>query len=51
MHYSVIANGLKVEVSFVSEKRKLTRYHEEVPIPAKVMWWELRDLPWRFRVE
>lgn len=37
MHYSVIANGLKVEESFLSEKRKLTRYHEEVPIPAKVM--------------
>ncbi len=37
MHYSVIANGLKMEESFVSEKRKLTRYHEEIPIPAKVM--------------
>jgi len=37
MHYSVIANGLKVEESFITEKRKLTRYHEEVPIPVKVM--------------
>ena len=37
MHYSVIANGIKVEESFLSEKRKLTRYHEEVPIPVKVM--------------
>jgi aminopeptidase N len=37
MHYSVIANGVKVEESFVSEKRKLTHYHEEVPIPVKVM--------------
>ena len=37
MHYSVIANGVKVEESFVSEKRKLTRYHEEVQIATKVM--------------
>jgi aminopeptidase N len=37
MHYSVIANGVKVEESFLSEKRKLTRYHEEIPIPVKVM--------------
>ncbi len=37
MHYSVIANGIKVEESFLSEKRKLTRYHEEIPIPVKVM--------------
>jgi aminopeptidase N len=36
-HYSVIANGLKVEESFVSEKKKLTHYHEEVPIATKVM--------------
>src|SRR5258708_6455918 len=37
MHYSVVANGVKVEESFVSEKRKLTHYHEEIPIPVKVM--------------
>ncbi len=37
VHYSVIANGVKVEESFVSEKKKLTRYHEEIPIPTKVM--------------
>jgi len=37
IHYSVIANGIKVEESFLSEKRKLTRYHEEIPIPVKVM--------------
>jgi len=37
MHYAVIANGVKVEESFLSEKRKLTRYHEEIPIPVKVM--------------
>jgi aminopeptidase N len=28
---------VKVEESFLSEKRKLTRYHEETPIPVKVM--------------
>src|SRR6185295_19485165 len=37
MHYSVIANGVKVEESFVNERKKLTRYHEEIPIPTKVM--------------
>jgi aminopeptidase N len=37
MHYSVIANGLRVEESFLTEKRKLTRYHEEIAIPVKVM--------------
>src|SRR5579859_4394762 len=37
IHYAVIANGIKVEESFINEKRKLTRWHEEVPIPVKVM--------------
>ncbi|MGC4020445.1 MAG: M1 family metallopeptidase [Cyclobacteriaceae bacterium] len=37
VHYSVVANGIKVEESFLSEKRKLTRYHEEISIPVKVM--------------
>ena len=36
-HYSVIANGIKIEESFVDSKRKLTHWHEEVPIPVKVM--------------
>lgn len=36
-HYCVIANGIKVEESFVDEKRKLTHWKEEVPIPVKVM--------------
>ena len=36
-HYSVIANGIKIEESFVDEKRKLTHWKEEVPIPVKVM--------------
>jgi aminopeptidase N len=37
LHYSVVANGIKVEESFINEERKLTRWHEEVPIPVKVM--------------
>ncbi len=36
-HYSVIANGIRVEESFLDKKRKLTHYHEESPIPVKVM--------------
>lgn len=36
-YYSVIANGVRVEESFVDKKRKLTHYHEESPIPVKVM--------------
>jgi len=36
-HYSVVANGIKVEESPLDAKRKLTRWHEEVPIPVKVM--------------
>ena len=37
MHYSVIANGIKIEESPLDTKRKLTHWHEEVPIPVKVM--------------
>ncbi len=37
LHYSVISNGLKIEESFLDSKRKLTHWHEEVPIPVKVM--------------
>jgi aminopeptidase N len=37
LHYSVVANGIKVEESFVNEKRKITRWQEDVPIPTKVM--------------
>ncbi|MFM8832266.1 MAG: M1 family metallopeptidase [Cytophagales bacterium] len=36
-HYQVVANGIQVEESFVDEKRKLTHWREEVPIPVKVM--------------
>ncbi len=37
LHYSVVANGIKIEESPVDSKRKLTHWHEEVPIPVKVM--------------
>jgi aminopeptidase N len=37
MHYSVIANGIKIEESPLDLKRTLTHWHEEVPIPVKVM--------------
>jgi aminopeptidase N len=37
MHYSVVANGIKVEESFLDANRKLTHWHEEVPIGVKVM--------------
>lgn len=37
LHYSVVANGIKVEESFLDANRKLTHWHEEVPIPVKVM--------------
>jgi aminopeptidase N len=36
-HYEVVANGLRVEETFISEKQKLTRYEEHVPISTKVM--------------
>ena len=36
-HYSVVANGIKIEESPLDFKRKLTHWHEEVPIPVKVM--------------
>lgn len=37
LHYSVVANGIKIEESPIDSKRKLTHWHEEVPIPVKVM--------------
>ncbi len=37
LHYSVVANGIKLEESPIDHKRKLTHWHEEVPIPVKVM--------------
>jgi len=37
LHYGVIANGIKLEESVIDKKRKLTHWHEAVPIPVKVM--------------
>jgi aminopeptidase N len=37
LHYAVVANGIKTEESLLDSKRKLTHWHEEVPIPVKVM--------------
>jgi aminopeptidase N len=36
-HYDVVANGTKVEQSFISSKQKLTHWREDVDIPTKVM--------------
>jgi aminopeptidase N len=36
-HYSVIANGVKKEESYLNKKQKLTHWHEEIDIPTKVM--------------
>lgn len=36
-HYSVVANGIKLEESYIDEKRRLTHWREEAPIPVKVM--------------
>jgi aminopeptidase N len=36
-HYEIVANGLRVEESYISKKQKLTRYEEQVPISTKVM--------------
>lgn len=36
-HYSVIANGIQIEESYVNTKQKLTHWHETVEIPTKVM--------------
>lgn len=37
VHYEVVANGVRKEESFLSEKRKLTRYDQNIPISTKVM--------------
>lgn len=37
LHYSVVANGIKIEESPIGRNQKLTHWHEEVPIPVKVM--------------
>lgn len=37
VHYSVVANGARVEESFLNSKQKLTHWYEDVEIPTKVM--------------
>lgn len=37
LHYEVIANGVRVEETFLNKRQKLTRYKEETPISTKVM--------------
>jgi aminopeptidase N len=36
-HYDVVANGIKVEESFIKRKQKLTHWREETPLATKVM--------------
>jgi aminopeptidase N len=37
IHYEVIANGIRVEESYLNQKQKLTRYSENTEISTKVM--------------
>lgn len=37
VHYEVVANGIRVEESYLNAKQKLTRYREAAPIATKVM--------------
>lgn len=37
LHYEVIANGLRIEESFLNKRQKLTRYREVAPISTKVI--------------
>ena len=37
LHYEVIANGVRMEESYLNKKQKLTRYKEDAPISTKVM--------------
>ncbi len=36
-HYEVVANGVRVEESYLSNRQKLTHWREDVPLPTKVM--------------
>jgi aminopeptidase N len=36
-HYSVVANGIKLEESYLNDQQKLTHWHEEADISTKVM--------------
>jgi aminopeptidase N len=37
LHYQVVANGIRVEESYLSPNQKLTHWREEVDLPTKVM--------------
>jgi len=37
LHYEVIANGVRIEESYLTKNQKLTHYKEETPISTKVM--------------
>lgn len=37
LHYQVVANGIRVEESYLSHKQKLTHWREEAELPTKVM--------------
>ena len=37
LHYETVANGIKVEESFLNSRQKLTRYQEDAEISTKVM--------------
>lgn len=37
LHYQAVANGMRVEESFLSSRQKLTHWREEVELPTKVM--------------
>jgi aminopeptidase N len=36
-HYQVIANGIRIEESYLTTARKLTHWREDTPLPTKVM--------------
>jgi aminopeptidase N len=42
-HYQVVANGIKVEETNLSEHLKLTHWKEEVPLPTKIMTIGIAD--------
>ncbi|GIV37255.1 MAG: peptidase [Cyclobacteriaceae bacterium] len=36
-HYQVVANGIRTEESYLTNRQKLTHWREDVPLPTKVM--------------
>lgn len=37
LHYQVVANGIRIEESYLSPRQKLTHWREDVDLPTKVM--------------